>query len=138
MEPVRVAFCPIYYGANGGLFDERGVPMEDPDAEETVHTRGKCDRPFDCGTCPYLHQWVGKLASQGMGIAWECIACLKQTKKMDKESGVIRFIPGYFQAGRPPVPEGHPDYDKDNPPLAGCTRCGWESSFLQLIIRRRR
>lgn len=136
--PIRVAFCPVYYGANGGAFDDRGRPTwKTEDAEDDGYPiRGKCDRPFDCGTCPYLHQYVVSLEKQGWTISWECVHCLKETKRLDDEAHQERSLPGFYQSGRPQVPEDHPDYDSDQPPLGGCVRCGWASSFLQLVLRR--
>lgn len=137
-HPVRVAFCPIYFGSNGGQFDSLGKPIFSKRDEDGFPARGKCDRPFDCGTCPYLGQWVLNLQAQDWEIGWECEKCLKDTKKEDTDKN-IRFLPGFYQAGRSKdlKPEDS-DYDPDRPPLEGCTRCGWETSFLQLIIRMRK
>lgn len=137
-HPVQVAFCLIYFGANGGTFDELGRPIFKERDEDGFPVRGKCDRPFDCGTCHHLGKWVLELQSQGWDIGWECYQCLKDTKKTDTEENQ-RFLPGHYQAGRKQdLKEEDQDYDPDQPPLEGCTRCGWSTSFLQLVLRRKK
>ena len=50
-------------------------------------------------------------------------------------------LPGFYQAGRDSNENPHQDLtdfdnvDPDNPPITGCTRCGWQTSFLQLVLR---
>lgn len=109
-HPVRVAFCPVYFGANGGQFTELGKPIiEDPD-DDGAPIRGKCDRPYDCGLCPYMHQWVQNLQAQGWVASWECYDCLK-SKEENRE------LPGFYQEG-------------------ACAKCGWETILLQLVLRK--
>lgn len=135
-HPVRVAFCPVLFGKNGGRFTSTGLPIfNDPD-DDGEPARGKCDAPYDCGVCPYLGEWVSHLMSEGWRVGWECVYCIKDTKKLDEAEGRTRNLPGFFQSGRLPVPPEDPFYDPDQPPLHGCTRCGYESSFLQLVLRK--
>lgn len=123
-RPVRVAFCPILFEANGGQLTSGGLPVLDGAA-----VRGRCDTAYDCGQCGLLHAKLPQ--SHDTQVGWECIPCLTQTKD------VPRLLPGFYQSGRDPTTiEGHPDFDPDRPTLPGCTRCGAQSSFLQLVIRR--
>jgi hypothetical protein len=133
-HPVRVAFCPILFGKNGGQFSPNGLPIFR--SEDEVAARGRCDIAYDCGVCPHLGEWVGHMTQQGWKIGWECVYCIKDSKKDDEAQGRQRTLPGFYQAGRLPVPPDHPDYDPDQPPLHGCTTCGYESSFLQLVLRK--
>ena len=132
-HPVRVAFCKVLFWKNGGTFTATGLPIID--REHRV--RGKCNRAFDCGSCLYLQEWIAFLQSQGWEFGWECDKCLRDTKDSDRAAGVTRSIQGFYQAGRKPKPLEDPDYDPDQPGLEGCTRCGWETSFLQLVLRKR-
>lgn len=132
-HPVRVAFCPILFDVNGGKFTPNGLPIiTDPD-EDGFSPRGLCDIAYDCGVCSYLNEFVAKHASLGWQVGWECPACLKATKDFPRE------LPGYYQEGRdednPPELENFDNTNNDKTPLKGCTRCGWQSSFLQLVFR---
>jgi hypothetical protein len=143
-DPVRLAFCPILFGANGGQFDARGKPL----FEEGV--RGTCDMPFDCGQCPHMSRWLQVCVDQGWVVGWECQACLKNEEPQLGEDGnweafreerrrlrESRKIPGFYQSGRDPtLSPDDPAYDKDRPGLAGCTSCGFQSSLLQLVLRK--
>lgn len=130
-SPVRVAFCKILFAKNGGRFTDTGLPITNEGA------RGQCDRAYDCISCVYLEEWVQLLANDGWEIGWECDACLKNTDEHDDMTGVERRVQGFYQAGRPPEdPPSSEDYDPDRPALSGCTRCGWGTSFLQLVLRR--
>jgi hypothetical protein len=133
-HPVRVAFCKILFWKNGGQFSPTGLPVVN--AREQV--RGKCTRAYDCGQCSYLQEWIAFLQQQGWSFGWECDTCLKKTEVEDRKNGVERHVQGYYQAGRKyeTQPEDQWNWDPDRPGLEGCTRCGWESSFLQLVIRR--
>lgn len=133
-HPVRVAFCKILFGAMGGRFTLTGLP----DFSDKEHVPlGNCDRAYDCGVCQLLQNWLAYLASQGWTWGWECDACLKATERSDRDAGLQRQVQGYYQAGRKrDLSPDDPNYDPDQPALEGCTRCGWESSFLQLVIRR--
>lgn len=132
-HPVRSAFCPLYFRAHGGQF-----LITRPCSAETFVVRGTpifrdgvlgtCDRPFDCGTCPLMSQWVVEMVAAGWAVGWECDQCLKDTLLEDKIQGVQRELPGFFQSCQPD--------DADQPPIGGCTRCGWQTSFLQIILRR--
>jgi hypothetical protein len=142
-HPIRVAFCPILFAVNGGRFTDKGLPIFQEKDEDGYSPRGKCDRAFDCGVCPHLTAWVNQFAVAGWSVGWECNACLKNTAKSDAEERLDRLLPGYYQSGRDPDDEnpfpempGFDNKDADRPPLHGCTRCGWQSSFLQLIMRR--
>jgi hypothetical protein len=137
-HPVRVAFCRIFFGANGGQFDALGRPIFHNVEEDGFPIRGKCDKPFDCGTCSYLGQWILVLNGQGWQVGWECNKCLRDTEKQDKAE-LQRSLPGFYQSGRhSSLTPKDADYDSDQPPLDGCTRCGWETSFLQLVLRKRK
>jgi hypothetical protein len=136
-HPVRVAFCPILFESNGGGFTDSGLPILYDDSDEGQQRRGRCDVAYDCGVCSLLHAWVER-ASQTWLIGWECDHCLKSTQK---EDGKKRWLPGFYQSGREAGTEPHPDLpdfdnvDPDLPALSGCTRCGWQTSFLQLVLR---
>lgn len=131
--PVRVAFCKILFAKNGGRFTATGLPIVNEGA------RGYCDRAFDCIMCIYLQEWVQVLIQQGWQASWECDACLKATKGSDEAAGVERQVQGFYQAGRAAdLQPTSSDYDPDRPALDGCQRCGWETSFLQLVLRRSR
>ena len=127
------AFCKILFGVMGGTFSPTGLPV----FEEGV--RGHCTRAFDCGSCMYMHEWLASLIQHGWTWGWECTKCLKETKPIDDELGIERRVQGFYQAGRRhSLTQEDPDFDPDRPGLEGCTRCGWESSFLQLVLRRPR
>jgi len=133
-HPVRVAFCKILFWKNGGTFDVRGMPIR---AQRQQYIRGKCSQPYDCGQCSLLQEWLASLSAAGWQWGWECDACLKETLGQDRAAGTERFVQGYYQAGRKAdLSPDDPDFDPDRPQLEGCTRCGWESSFLQLVLRR--
>jgi hypothetical protein len=142
-HPVRVAFCPILFGSNGGRFSEKGLPIFEEKDEDGLSPRGKCDAPHDCGSCGLLTAWVNGFVAAGWTIGWECDRCIKATDREDYEAHMQRLLPGYYQSGRDtndvnPFPD-IPNYDNsdpDRPGLLGCTRCGWQSSFLQLVMRR--
>ena len=130
-HPTRAAFCPIFFGANGGKFT--------PDTHLPIMRkgiRGLCNRPWDCGACSLLREWIDAKQREGWVVGWECDDCLKRTRKWDDTDGGGRELPGFYQAGRLPRPKDDPEYDKDKPKLEGCTRCGYETSFLQLVLRR--
>jgi len=78
--------------------------------------RGLCTA-FDCAKCMYLQEELKNVSHVG----WECLRCLKET------AGELRELPGMFNSGD--------DSDPDSPGLDGCTRCGSQSAFLQLVIR---
>jgi hypothetical protein len=130
--PVRVAFCKVMFGWNGGEFSETGLPLA---SEEEV--RALCDRAYDCGACTALGTWLASLAAQGWTWGWECDKCVKDSRSVDAARGVRRVPQALYQAGRrrDRLP-GDPEYDPDLPGLEGCTTCGWESSFLQLVLRK--
>jgi hypothetical protein len=121
LHPERSAFCLLLFGSNGGQFDELGRPI-------FRGQLGTCGRAFDCGTCPLMREWMLKLAQDGWEWGWECDQCLKNTFDTDHAREVERILPGYYQSSQPD--------DEDHPPIEGCTRCGWQTSFLQLILRR--
>lgn len=129
-HPVRMAFCPILFAANGGTFDEKGLPIFNQQDKRTW-VAGKCSKPHDCGECSLLHEWVNGLMAQGWTVGWECIHCLKETKA----EGDKRILPGFYQASRfRGAPENYVEAEPKKA-IAGCTRCGWGSSFLQLVLR---
>lgn len=144
----KVAPCAIFFGAHGGKFTVLG--NVDPDEDDRL----LCGKAFDCGHCGFLHQWLQVQVNNGFSCSWECDACLRFSKKFDEENGTRRILTGYYQAGRKPVDDPNSlDGDPDNPGLEGCTHvleadnpatgqlsgqvCGWETSFLQLVLRRR-
>lgn len=132
--PVRAAFCNLLWAYNGGQFGPTGLPLFTEVDEDGNIPLGTCDRAYDCSVCPLLHQWVERLVAQGWSASWECSYCLKGVKS-EVAAGRLA-ITGYYQAGREPVPPEHEDHDQDQPALTGCTRCGWQTSFLQLVLRR--
>ena len=150
----KIAPCPIYFGAHGGKFDDLGRALKETDVDEYAPVL--CPISFDCGHCEYLHEWIRAWVARGYSIGWECDRCLRRSEKYDKANNIERLLPGFYQAGRrPDLPADDPDYDPDKPGLTGCTHvhavdaddveppkrageiCGWESSFLQLVMRRR-
>jgi hypothetical protein len=132
-HPVRTAFCKILFWKMGGAFGPTGLPIIQPGV------RGKCNRAFDCGSCSHMHDWLSLLLQQGWTWGWECDKCLRETKDSDDAQNIERSVQGFYQAGRKgDLTEDDPEYDPDRPGLEGCTRCGWESSFLQLVLRRQR
>jgi hypothetical protein len=134
-HPVQVAFCPLLFAYNGGQFTKLGKPIF---VGEDI--RGTCDKAFDCDDCRVMEAWLATLKAQDWVHGWECLACLRETKEQS------RSLPGYYQSGRSEklcVPEIDPidkqyveNPDEDKPTVQGCTRCGWQSSFLQLVLRR--
>jgi len=122
-DPTRQAFCPLYFSHNGGKFNDRGLALFSGEG-----IPGVCDRAFDCGTCSLMSKWVGEKMAEGWVIGWECVTCVKNTYLDDKGRGVHRLLPGFYQSSQPdPNQRGF---------IPGCTRCGWESSLLQIILRR--
>jgi hypothetical protein len=137
-RPVRVAFCKILFWKYGGSFDPSGLPRKQWTGDQRRQfVRGKCSSPYDCGQCSFLQEWLTHLQQQGWGWGWECDKCLRETEDIDRSNNTDRHVQGFYQAGRKGdrTPDD-PDYDPDRPGLEGCTRCAWESSFLQLVIRR--
>ncbi len=145
----KIAACPIFWGAHGGSFTELGNIS--PDSEDD---RLLCGRAFDCGHCGFLHEWLTVQVAKGFSWTWECDACLRFSKRFDKDNGIRRVLTGYYQAGRKPTYDPNSlDADPDSPGLEGCTHileadnpatgqiagqvCGWESSYLQLVLRIR-
>lgn len=133
-SPVRVAFCPLLFARNGGTFDSRGLPIfNDPEEtkEDSVFpARGKCDQACDCGLCPLLQVWVEARQVEGFNVGWECSECLQVSWEYERRNPEVqRVLPGYYQSGRKNDPEAA---------LDGCTSCGKETSFLQLVLRRAR
>jgi hypothetical protein len=111
-HPVKVAFCPIYFGSNGGQFTPLGKPIFDQadPSDGGIPIRGLCDRPYDCGTCPHMHQWVQIQQANGWTVGWECFGCLKPKEK-------DRVLPGFYHSGN-------------------CTKCNSEGIVLQLVLRK--
>jgi hypothetical protein len=139
-NPVRAAYCRLFFAHNGGEFGTNGLPIigtiDEEGKMDAVAIRSLCPHPFDCGTCPLLTAWVVAKQAEGWAISWECDDCLRRTQRSDKLV-YERIIPGYYQAGRnPDIPRDSADYDPDRPKLDGCLVCGYESSFIQLVLRR--
>lgn len=131
---MSLAFCKILFWRNGGEFTETGLPKV---ANKDAYIRGRCGEPWDCNRCQLLHDWLRHLEQDRWAVSWECEHCIKQTEKLDAANNVERSLQGYYQAGR--LPASYDDlanYDEDRPTLPGCMRCGWQTSFLQLILRR--
>jgi hypothetical protein len=147
-HPVRVAWCKILFGANGGRFTGWGMPIfaneimdvTDDGYVQQMPVRGKCDRAFDCIECWALNDWLKILINDGWEHGWECDKCLRETQKPDRQNNIQRQVQGIYQAGRKKgtPPEDKWNFDDDFPLLEGCTRCGWQSSFLQLVLRKPR
>ncbi len=146
----KIAACPIFYGAQGGQFNEFGKIVRTQEDDPSV----LCGRAFDCGHCSFLQDWIRVKEAQGFEWGWECVTCLNFSKRFDHESGTERLLTGYYQAGRKPSLDPNSlDADPDMPGIDGCTHileadnqatgqvagqvCGWETSFLQLVLRRR-
>jgi hypothetical protein len=145
-HPVKTAPCPLLFAANGGRFNQLGLPvfnttaLDPNDPEDAYVAATNCDRAYDCGVCPLLIQWIDARIAEGWNIGWECTKCLNDSFTFERDNpDVERKLAGYYQAGRDPMltPDDE-DYDPDRPPLTGCTSCGWGSSFLQLVLRRQR
>ena len=85
-----------------------------------------------------MQDWLQILVTQGWFIDWECDRCLRETRPEDMANSIERSVQGFFQSGKEPRSRTDPDYDWDRPRLKGCMRCGCESNFLQLVLRRRR
>jgi hypothetical protein len=122
-----IAFCKILFGHNGGTFTAKGLPRFGID-----DVRGNCDRGFDCGECSLLHEWLKVMYAQGWAWSWECDRCLRETEKANDVGEDRRFAQGFYQSGG--TTQGPSEISA--PTLPGCTRCGWESSFLQLVLRK--
>ena len=144
-HPVRVAPCMILFADSGGRFTDEGKPIFDDPESDGVSVRAKCSRAYDCGVCSLLHREIAQAESEGWVPGWECTGCIDSTRKDDEKNNQERILWGYYQAGRTPGTDPHhgqlgeyDNSDPDGPALGGCTRCGWQSSFLQLVTRRRR
>jgi len=109
-HPVKIAFCPIYFEANGGQYTDKGTPI----FKEGL--RGVCSDAFDCRDCPLMIRW-SKLRELHYRIGWECDKCLKDTFREDKKHKITRWLPAFYHSGI-------------------CTQCGYQRTFLQLILRR--
>jgi hypothetical protein len=155
-----LASCPILFVSTGGQLNERGRPLFTLNGTEMVplgnpEARLNCDRAYDCGVCTLLHRWLETRVAEGYSFGWECDRCLKYTRSLDEENDIERIVTGYYQAGRKfTIDPEDKDFDPDKPGLDGCThvhefddpevnkrageKCGWETSFLQLVLRRRR
>jgi hypothetical protein len=140
-HPIRVAWCNLLFANNGGAVDDRLRPIRPPpeDEENKEYVRGLCDKAWDCGVCPILHRWVAAKTQEGWSVGWWCSDCIEAAiyplELQHGKEGSKRYlsITGYYQSGRPDYPPDHKNFDQDRPPIHGCTRCGKESSFLQLI-----
>ncbi len=127
-HPRRVAFCPLLFAENGGEFTENNKPIFKMDAR--TYVRGKCDEAYDCGECNILIRWCEKRAAEGYHIGWECVHCLKETK------AVLRWLPGFYESSRyRGLPEDWVLVEPERR-LDGCTRCGFGTPLLQLVLRR--
>jgi hypothetical protein len=124
-RPTRIAFCKILFGRNGGTFTAKGLPRFGID-----DARGNCDRGSDCGECSLLQEWLKVMHAQGWDWSWECDKCLRDSDKANDNGEDRRFAQGFYQSG------GTPSEEVTAPSLPGCTRCGWESNFLQLVLRK--
>lgn len=160
-----IAKCPILFVSTGGQLDERGRPIyitaRAANGQPVLVPAGNpeavawCERAYDCGVCPHLHKFLNTKIAEGWAFGWECDRCLKVTKELDAGNGVERKVTGIYQAGRKfGISSESNDYDPDAPGLEGCThihefddpevdkrageKCGWETSFLQLVLRRRK
>lgn len=136
----QVAACLIYFGAHGGRFTPEGRPIK------TDEDRLLCGRAFDCGSCPFLHQWLQEQIRQGFTPGWECVSCIHRATRYKDANEYETFITGYYHSG---VAD-----DPDHPGIVGCTHvlrednlktgqkagevCGYQSFLLQLVLRKRR
>lgn len=154
-----LAPCAILFESTGGQLDRKGRPLFTLQGGDVVPLGSSqalinCDRAYDCGVCPLLHRWLQQKVTEGYSYGWECDQCLRATFKTDRANNIERIVTGYYQAGRKfGISTESPDFDPDQPGLEGCTHvhefdvpevekragevCGWESSFLQLVLRRR-
>lgn len=140
-EPTE-EWCPIFYFVNGGEFNDKGHPTQ------ISTTLGNCPVPWDCLKCEFLQQWLQNMRSYHWAIRWECVDCISESAKKDKESGIVRILPGFYQSGRSAETPGYlleqfPNFDNSDPDsgvttlLEGCTSCHRQSSLLQVILRRK-
>jgi hypothetical protein len=145
-HPVKTAPCPLFFAANGGRFNQLGMPVfrsdtfDQNDPDDAFVAATNCDRAYDCGACPLLIQWIEHEVAQGWTVGWECTKCLNDSLLYERDNpDVQRRLAGFYQSGRrPELTPDDEDFDPDRPHLAGCTSCGWQSSFLQLVLRRQR
>lgn len=75
---------------------------------------------------------------KSISVNWECVDCIQETEILDKENGVKREIPGFFQSSKYlPKEIGSSEMVLVDPErvLDGCTLCGKGSPVLQLILR---
>lgn len=145
-HPVKTAPCPLYFRAQGGQFDRLGNPivgraaiaryeieaLSSSESGAAALAPLLCDRAYDCGVCPLLHEWVAGEMTQGWSVDWDCWVCLKHNTAGKDGPEVEKRCTGFYQSGRPA------DEDDDHPPLTGCTSCGQPRSILQLVLRRPR
>lgn len=160
--PVKVAWCNLLFKSNGGQLNEKGAPVFR--SSESFHSpRGACSKAFDCGACDIMIQYLEECVSQGWDVGWECIDCLKPDTPSGIERVLPGYYqsgrdPKYpepyhkrvemMQLNRASKRQGFREYkfghydnqDSDKPwataSITGCTNCGWQSSFLQLVLRR--
>lgn len=131
-NPVRVAFCPLLYVRNGGEIDGENIETgRIVLSTKRQYVRGKCDEAFDCGECGVLNDWLAEEATKGFHIGWECVTCLKETK-----NAVPQRLPGFFQSSRYRGPLWDRVLAEPERPLDGCTRCGFGTITLQLVLRK--
>ena len=116
----KAAPCPIWYESFGGKLNEKWDPIVEPGARLTKR-RSLCGNgSFDCGKCELLQRKLEVAQSNGKTWGWWCPDCVSALKRNEL------FLPGFFHSGRAD--------DPDRPQITGCTKCGKESSLLQLVI----
>jgi hypothetical protein len=120
-------YCKLYFANNGGQFTDTGLPI----FQRGI--RANCPKPFDCYDCNIMQRWLAELHADGWATSWECTECLKRSLPNEAD----RQVQGFFQSGRPSPGNGDPfDVDEDRPSLVCCPICGFQTSFLQLVLRR--
>lgn len=140
-HPNRVAFCPLLYLSNGGKSEDLAEFQRILNPEEELrwtqetarkYVRGKCDEAFDCGTCSILVGFTQEKKADGYQVGWECFDCLKEKRS----AAAPRWLPGFYQSSKYRGPPESRVLVEPDSFLDGCTKCGFGSSLLQLVLRK--
>lgn len=114
-DGVPQAFCPLLWRANGGAFDNKGVPLKGEDP-----VRGYCTRPYDCADCEHMQQELSFHPPDQ--VWWICPRCVAQLKSRRNQRGRHLLLPGYYTEGCCQNPLCKREGESKNSP------------FLQLVI----
>jgi len=78
-----------------------------------------CPRPYDCGFCPNLQEWIYAQRKNGIIESWECEKCLKNPDRDEEfEKGMYRMLAGYYHHGQ-------------------CDTCAEKHILLNLTMRKK-